>query len=169
MQTLGVTLAVNVDVWLEGAGIGPLTTLVGSAVAAFLTTLAVGAVMIAILPDYTERLKTELLDEPVGSLVYGLASVVFLVLATIVLVITIIGVFVAIPLVIVAYLLWAVGSAIAYLAVGERLVGSDDGWLKPLAVGAAINGALTLSGIGFLIAFCVGAAGFGAVLRDWNE
>jgi len=170
MKTHLGLLVVDIDVWTEGVrGIELLAALAGSAVGAFLTTLAVGAVMIALLPDYTERMKTEIVANPVGSFLYGLASVVFLVLATIVLVLTIIGVLVALPLAIAAYLLWAVGSAIAYLAVGERLVGSDDGWLKPLALGAVINGALTLTGIGAIIAFCIGAAGFGAILRDWNE
>jgi hypothetical protein len=150
-------------------GVDLLTTAVGSAVGAFLTTLAVGAVMVALLPDYTDRMKAAVGSNPVGSLVYGLVSLVFLVLVTIVLVVTIIGILVAVPLLVLAYLVWAVGSAIAFLAIGERIVGTDDGWLKPLAVGAGINGALTLSGIGALVAFCIGAAGFGAVLRDWND
>ena len=38
--------------------------------------------------------------------------------------------------------------------------------MKPLLVDAAINGALPLTGIGGLVAFGIGAAGFGAVFRD---
>jgi hypothetical protein len=67
----------------------------------------------------------------------------------------------------VAYLAWAVGASIAFLAVGDRLVGHEDGWTKPLLVGAAINGGLTLTGIGGIVTFGIGAAGFGAVLRDF--
>lgn len=85
--------------------------------------------------------------------------------AIVVLFVTILGIPLAILLAIAAYLSWAAGAAVAFLAIGDRLVGRRDGWTKPLLVGAAVNGALTLSGIGALLAFAVGAAGFGAVLR----
>ncbi|MDS0282925.1 hypothetical protein [Haloarcula onubensis] len=145
----------------------PLLNLAGSAVGAFLTTLVVGAILVAVAPDYTERKMAALLEAPVGSFLYGFAAAVFLLLVIVVLVFTIIGILVAIPLALVLYVIWAVGAAIAFLAVGERLVGRDDGWAKPLVVGAAINGALTLTGIGGLLTFAIGAAGFGAVLRDY--
>jgi hypothetical protein len=106
------------------------------------------------------------LEEPLGAFVYGVVALLALVVVTIILAITIVGLLVAIPLALVAYVVWAVGAAIAYLAIGDRLVGHDDGWLKPLLVGAAINGVLTLTGIGGLIAFGIGAIGFGAVLRN---
>jgi len=145
----------------------PFVNLVGSAVGAFLTTLVVGAILVAVTPDYTERKMASLLDEPVSSFLYGFVSLVFFLLVIIVLAITIVGIIVAIPLALVLYLVWAVGAAIAFLAIGERLVGRDGGWAKPLVVGAGINGALTLTGIGGIVTFAVGAAGFGAVLRDF--
>lgn len=154
---------VNVDVDLTP------TNVVGSAVGAFLTTLVVGAIMVALAEDYTVRTMERIVDDAVGSFVYGLVSLVFLFLVTFVLVITIVGILVAIPLAILSYVVWAVGSAVAFLAVGDRLVGREDGWTKPLLVGAGINGLLTLTGIGGLLSFAVGAAGFGAVLRDWLE
>jgi hypothetical protein len=49
------------------------------------------------------------------------------------------------------------------------LVGRDRGWLAALLVGAGINGLLTLTGIGSIVSFGVGAVGFGAVLRDRAE
>ena len=154
-------LGPNVDV-----GVDPGTGLAGGAVGAFLTTVIVGGLMLAIVPDYTERMRELLLDEPVGAFVYGVVALLALVVVTVLLAITIIGLLVAVPLALVAYVVWAVGAAIAYLAIGDRLIGHDDGWLKPLLVGAGINGVLTLTGIGGLIAFCIGAAGFGAVLRN---
>lgn len=152
-----------------GIEISPVSQLGGSAVSAFLTTLIVGVILIAVAPDYTERKMATLVAEPLGSFIYGFVCVVFLVLVTLVLAITIIGLIVALPLGLIAYLVWAVGAAIAFLAIGDRLVGHDDGWTKPLLVGAAINGALTLTGIGGLVGFGIGAAGFGAVLRDYLE
>lgn len=147
-------------------GADPAASLVGSAVGSFLTTLLVGGLLVAVFPEYTERRMAAVLDDPVGSLLYGLGSLLLLFLLTVVLVITIVGIVLAIPLALVAYLMWAVGTAVAYLAIAERLVGREDGWLKPLLAGAAINGALVLTGVGGLVAFCIGAAGFGAVLRN---
>lgn len=144
----------------------PVSSLVGGAIGAFLTTLVVGGIMVAVAPAYTERRMVDLVAEPVNSFLYGLVALVVLVILTVVLVITLVGILLAIPLAIVTYVVWAVGAAIAYLAIGERLVGREDGWLKPLLVGAAINGVLALTGIGGLVAFGIGAAGFGAVLRS---
>lgn len=152
-----VDSSIDLDVAL-GEGV------VGGAVGAFLTTLVVGAIMIAVVPDYTERMIGVVLDDPVGSFVYGLVSLIALVLLTVLLVITVIGIVVALPLVLLAYVAWAIGGAIAYLAIADRLVGHEDGWLKPLVVGAAINGLLAVTGVGGLISLCIGAAGFGAVL-----
>lgn len=148
---------VNVDIAL-GEGVA------GGAVGAFLTTLVVGAIMVAVVPEYTERMMGVVLDEPIGSFAYGLVSLIALVLLIVVLVITVIGVVVALPLLLVAYVAWAVGATIAYLAIADRLVGRADGWLKALLVGAALNGLLALTGIGGLLSLCIGAAGFGAVL-----
>ncbi|WP_324662840.1 hypothetical protein [Haloarcula sediminis] len=145
----------------------PFLNLAGSAVGAFLTTLVVGGILVAVVPEYTERKMQTLLDEPVGSFIYGLVSLIFFALVVFVLVITIFGIFIAIPLVLVLYIVWAVGVSIAFLAIGERLVGREDGWAKPLLVGAGINGALTLTGIGGILTLAIGAAGFGAVLRDY--
>ncbi|QFU83449.1 hypothetical protein [Natronorubrum aibiense] len=150
---------VNID-------IGTADNLAGGAVGAFLTTLIVGAIMVAVAPAYTERMMADVLEEPVGSFIYGVLSLVAVLVLAFVFVITIVGILVAIPLVLVAYLLWAIGSVIAFLAIAERLIGRGDGWLKPLLIAAGLNGVLTLTGVGGLIAFCIGAAGFGAVLKS---
>ena len=147
-------------------GIGTADNLAGGAVGAFLTTLIVGAIMIAVVPEYTEQMMGDVLDEPVGSFVYGIIALVAVLIIAFVFFITIIGILVALPLLLVVYLLWAIGSVIAYLAIAERLIGRGDSWLEPLLVAAGLNGVLTLTGIGGLIAFCIGAAGFGTVLRS---
>jgi hypothetical protein len=143
------------------------TGLFGSAVGAFLGTLIVGGIMLLALEDYTLGKVRELADEPGAALLYGLLSLVVLIVVTIALALTIVGILFVIPLAIVAYVLWVVGAAIAYIAVGDRIVGHDAGWFRPLLVGSAINGILVLTGIGGLVSFVVGAAGFGAVLRGW--
>lgn len=152
---------VNVDITQPG----PLD-IIGSAIGAFVTTLVIGAIIIAIAPTYVERTMDTLEDAPVGSFFYGLLCLLGLILVTVVLVITVIGILVAIPLILLAVIIWAVGAAIAYLAIAQRLVGREEGWTKPLLVAAALNGGLTLTGIGSIVAFGIGAAGFGAVLKD---
>lgn len=165
-SALTVVRIVQAEPGLNG-DIGTVDNLVGGAVGAFLTTLVVGAIMIAVAPAFTERMMIDVLADPVSAFVYGLLSLVGVAVLAFLLVITIVGIFVAVPLLLIAYLLWAVGSVIGYLAIAERLVGRDDGWLKPLLVAAGINGALALTGIGGLVSLCVGAAGFGTVLRNY--
>lgn len=88
------------------------------------------------------------------------------ILVVILLAITIIGLLVLIPLALVLYVLWAFGLAVGFLAIADRLVGRDDGWLVPLLIAAGLNAALVLSAVGGIVGFVVGAAGFGAVQSD---
>lgn len=139
----------------------------GGAVAAFLTTLAVAAVLVAVRPAYVERMTEAVLERPASSFLYGLFLLLALFVSVFMLAITGIGLLLAVPLLLVAYVVWAVGAAVAYLAVADRLVGHDDGWLKAVLVAAALNGALAATGVGALVALAIGATGFGAVLDDW--
>lgn len=141
----------------------------GGAIGAALTTLCVGAVLVALVPDYTVRKMDAVRDEPVESFLYGIFTLLAVVLMAFFLFISFVGIVVAVPLVVLSLVLWAVGAAIGFLAIAERLVGREDGWLKPLVVAAALDGGLTLTGVGALLALGVGAAGFGAVLRDYLE
>ncbi|PCR89850.1 hypothetical protein [Natrinema ejinorense] len=149
--------------------IGTTGGLLGGAIGAFLTTLVVGAILVAVGPEYTERMMGDVLEEPIGSFLYGLASLLGIGLLILLLLVTIVGIVVAIPLFLLAYLVWAIGGAIAYLAIADRLVGRNDEWLTQLLVAAAISGALAVTGVGGVLAICIGAAGFGAVLRDVLE
>lgn len=140
-----------------------------SAVGAFFTTLVVGAILVALVPEYTERMMDDVHADVVGTFIYGFVALVAVLLLTILLVFTIVGILVAIPFVMLSYLIWAVGATIAYLAIAVRLVDKEEGWLKPLLVAAAMNGGLALSGIGGIVSFAIGAVGFGAVLRNWLD
>ena len=146
--------------------VDPLASVVSSAVGAFLTTLVVGAILVAVAPDSLERMMATVTEEPVGSFVYGLVALLAVVVATVILVITIVGILLAVPSAIPAAIIRAVEAVVAHLAIADRLVGREDGWTKPLLVAAAIDGGLTLTGIGGIVSFRIGAAGFGAVLKD---
>jgi hypothetical protein len=155
-------LQVNVDIDLN-----PLANVVQGAVGSFLTTLVVGAILTAVAPEFLEDRMAAVVDDPVGSFVYGFLVLIALALVTIVLVITILGILVAIPLILLAYVVWAVGATVAFLAIADRLVDREgDDWTASLLVAAALNGGLVLTGVGGILSFCIGAAGFGAVLED---
>ncbi|WP_424018792.1 hypothetical protein ACOZ4N_04770 [Halorientalis pallida] len=154
----GPGVNVNVD---------PVAGVASSAVGSFVLTVVVGAIMVTIAPGYTKSKLDTLRDEPVGSFVYGVLTLVLSAIIFVALLFSLIGIPVAIVLFFALLLVWGVGSAIAFLAIADRLVDADDGWLKPLLLAGALNGGLTLTGIGGLVAFCIGAAGFGAVLRDY--
>jgi len=154
---------VNVDVSL----LAEPFSLLGAAAAAFLTTLVFGALLVAFGPGYVERMTETVAEDPLNSLAWGVFVLLAAGVMTVALSITGIGLVVAIPLVFAVWVTWGFGSAVAFLAVGERLVGTEDGWLKPLAVGSLINGALALSGVGALVSLLVAAAGFGALVGDW--
>lgn len=144
-------------------------SLVGAAASAFFTTLIVGAILVTFAPDYTDRMTGKVADNAISSFLYGFLVLIVLVLVGFILAITIIGLLVAIPLLLVAYLVWAIGATIGFMTIGARLVGREDGWVKPLAVGAAINGGLALTGIGGIVSFIIGAIGFGAIINDYRE
>ncbi|QSG13096.1 putative membrane protein related to bactofilin [Halapricum desulfuricans] len=150
----------------DPGGIDVAFSLGGGAASAFLSTLLVGAILVALAPDYTERQIDEIRENVVGAFIYGVISLIALLLLSLVLFITIVGVPVAVALLVLAVVLWAVGAAIAFLAIADSLVGHDDGWAVPLVLAAGINGGLALTGIGGLVSFFVGAVGFGTVLRD---
>lgn len=141
--------------------------LVWGGVSAFLTTLVIGGILIAFRPTYLERMMQHVRKSPFPSLVYGFLALFLLIAVIIALAITIVGILVAIPLIILAYLIWAIGVTIVLLAIADRFVSHDDGWLKPLLLAALINAILALSGIGGIIAFFAGAIGFGAIMREF--
>lgn len=152
----------NVDVTLG-------ESVIGGAIGAFFTTLVVAALLITVRPAYTEQTMEAILDRPFGAFLYGFALLILLFLAVFLLAITGIGLLLAIPLLVIAYVVWAVGAAIAYLAIADRLVGHEDGWLKPILVAAGVSGALAATGIGAILSFAIGAAGFGVVLGGWLD
>jgi len=165
VEAAGTAVLQSIDIAFEN----PIGGVLGGAVTAFLTTLVFGAVALAVRPDWVDRTAASFLDDLVGSFLYGLLGLVAVACLTFLLVISLVGIPVAFFLVLAAYVLWAVGSAVAFLAIGDRLVDRPDDRLVPLAVGAGINGALVLTGIGSIVALCIGAAGFGAVVRRWLE
>jgi len=147
---------VNVTTGLGGGGFG-----------AFATTLVVGAILVVVAPDWTRARMRDVVDDAIGSFVYGLIGLVLVIFVVVFTFFTIIGIPFAILFGILATLLWAAGAAIGFLAIADNILGERESWVVPLLLAAAMNGLLALTGIGGLISFAVGAAGFGTVLRTW--
>jgi hypothetical protein len=145
------------------AELGVMSSVAG----AVLTTLAVGAIAVALYSERTETLIDSLLAAPVESLLWGVALLVVLFVVHFALAVAVVDVFVAVPLALVAYGCWAVGATVAYLAVADRLVGHEDGWLRPLLLAGGLSGGLTATGVGGFLGLALGVVGFGAVLRPY--
>lgn len=149
----------------DPVGVDPAVGLGGGAFGTFLSTLVVGALLLVLAPAWTRGRIRQVASNPFGSFLYGLVALVVAGFVVFLLFITIVGILVAVPLAIVLYLVWVVGAVIAYLAIADRFVDVEDDWVIALVLAAAINGVLTLTGIGALVSFCIGAAGFGTLLR----
>ncbi|WP_227132680.1 hypothetical protein [Halorubellus salinus] len=149
----------------DPVGVDPTVGLGGGAVGTFLSTLIVGAVLLVLAPDWTRSRMRDVARNPIGSFAYGVVALLVVMFAVVVLFLTVLGIPLALLLGFVLYLAWVVGAVVGYLAIADRFVDVDDDWVVALVVAAALNGVLTLTGIGALVSFCIGAAGFGTVLR----
>jgi len=143
----------------------------GRAIGAFLGTLVVGGLLLVFLEDAFERVVGVVETEPVSSFFWGLGFLIALVVVVVVLVVTIVGILIAVPLVIVALLVDFAGSAAVYVSVGSRIAEAAD-WKASrwghLLVGAVVAGLVAaLPVVGGLVSFVVGGIGVGAIARDW--
>lgn len=154
-----------IDPWAGVTGAGGL----GSATFGFLATLVVGGLLVAVAPSYVERNVAAVADEPFECLAYGIVTYLVAVVVAIALVFTLVGIVVVIPLVLVLAIAGVVGNVIGFLAVADRLIGTDGGWTTPVVAAACINAALAFTSVGGVIGLAISAVGFGAVVRDWRR
>jgi hypothetical protein len=143
------------------------------AMGTLLGTLVVGALLLALAPDWTERVIATVEDDPVTSFLYGLLVLVALVVVTVALVVTIVGILVVIPLLLLVALLYLVGSATVFVYLGERLVealDTDTSRWGHLLVGSVLAGVLALvPAVGGVLNFVVNAVGVGAIVLLWRR
>ena len=139
----------------------------------FLGTLIVGALLLVLAPDYTEGV-IETVEEDLGpSFLWGIGIFVALIVVTLLLVFTVVGIVVALPLALLAFVLYLVGSAIVFVAVGERILDAADvetsRW-GDLAVGALVAAVLAaIPFVGGLANFVVNSVGVGAIVYRWRR
>ncbi|WP_435095986.1 hypothetical protein [Halarchaeum sp. P4] len=166
MSTLLLPLQ-QVDVFSVQQSLG----VVGRAVGAFVGTLLVGGLLLALAEDWFERLLGVVDEEPFPSFLWGLGTLVVFVCVGIVFVLTVIGILLVIPLVVVGLLLKFAGDALVYVYVGGRAA-EGLGWETTrwghLVAGAAFAGLVAaVPAVGWLISFVVSSVGVGAVVHTW--
>ncbi|WP_084177321.1 hypothetical protein [Natrinema saccharevitans] len=131
------------------------------AIGAGLVTLVVGGLLVAVAPDSTRRQTDRALESPGIAFAYGIASLVAVIGASVLLAITVIGLVLAIPLLLVFALVALVAGEYGYLAVG-RLV-SDN---RLLALGCAIVVSVAVGSVpvlGPVVGFVISSIGLGTV------
>ncbi|KAB1194612.1 hypothetical protein GJR96_14640 [Haloferax sp. MBLA0076] len=144
-----------------------------SAVGTFVGTLILGALLIALAPDFTERVIDTIEDEPVTSFLWGFGIFVAFIVVIIVLIITLIGIVVAVPLIFLMIFVSLFGGALVFIYVGERLLEAANvetsrwGHLVAGAFVATVLAAIPV--IGGITNFVVNTVGVGALVYYWRN
>lgn len=137
---------------------GPETVVspAGRAIVVMLVTLVVGGGLITFAPTFTDRTTRLVHEKPIETLLYGFAIGVVLTIVLFVLIVTFVGILLAIPLA----LLTLVLSEIGYLALG-RTVSDNWGIALLVAMGAsAVVGGVPI--LGALLGIVLGSFGLGS-------
>lgn len=141
-----------------------------SAGATLVFDLLVGVLLVGLVPDYVRKTTEWIRNEPVSSFLWGLGISIVLGILIFVFAITIVGLLLAVPLVILGLILGIVGNVLAMTTIGililERADREADLW-PALFVGVAIAVIVGLVPfVGGLFNFVVGMIGFGAVVSN---
>lgn len=147
------------DPWVE--------LLAGEALGAVLGTLVIGGLLILLAPEYTETVTDRSLREPGTAFLWGLGLTFAVIVGSLVLALTVVGLLIAVPLLLAFSLYALVASEVGFLAAG-RLVSDDWGTAFPVAlIVAAVAGGVPL--LGGLIAFVLSCIGIGAVAMEYTD
>lgn len=134
----------------------------------FALLFGLGCVFSLLLPARMRELEVEIRTRPVLSGLLGLIASVALVPLTVVLVVTLVGIPVAIALWLAVGLAWAMGFAASASALGMRIPVLRKKKTQALALAGGAAGLLLLISVpilGWLVGFAVGCVGLGAVVR----
>lgn len=133
----------------------------------FFGTLIIGALILALAPEFVDRIVDRVHEETGMCIGWGILVFIIFFGAVILLIITVIGILVVIPLAIGFGILAAAGNALGYLALFAPHI--ESRWAA-LVVGAAISGiAAIIPIVGGLLGFIVGSLGVGAIVREWQS
>jgi MFS family permease len=133
----------------------------------FFGTLVVGALILALVPEFVDRIVDRIHDETGMCFGWGVLVLLVFLGAVLLLIVTIVGILVVIPLAIGFGILGAAGNALGYLALFAPHI--ESRWAA-LVVGAAISGiAAMIPIVGGLLGFVVSSLGTGAIVREWQS
>lgn len=134
--------------------------------AGFALSLVVGGILLAVAPRYVDRIIGRIHDDTGTSFLWGVGVLVLFIGSFVLLAITVVGIVIAIPLMIVFVVVAIVGNVLGYLALLAGVV--ENRWLA-LVLAAALASLLgAIPVLGNLIGFVVGSLGVGAMARDWR-
>ena len=140
-------------------------------VGSLLIYVVAGGIVVAVSPEYTERMAARIRNDAATSFLSGLAALVVTIIAAFLLAITIIGLLVVIPGMLALVVVQIVGNTAALVAIGA--VTSERGRGSPFAalcIGALLLSAVSLVPIvGGIVRFVVQTVGFGAVVGSYWE
>lgn len=134
--------------------------------------LVVGTVLLSAAPRASRRAVERIHDEPLYALLLGLAGQVGAVVLTVLLAITVVGLVVAIPGLILWALLGVAGSTLAAVAVGALAtdLAGIDSRAADLLTGAVVLSALTLVPVvANVVNVVAGSIGLGTLLGMWLD
>lgn len=147
---------------------GPLV----SFAAGLVVNLVLGVIVVGVAPDYSRALVDRIRSEPFESFVFGLVTYVAVIVASILLAITIIGIVVLIPGLIVLAVVGVAANVLAVVTVGAVLTGRtrDASLWTALVAGAVVVSLLTaIPVVGDLTNFVLGTLGMGAIASQYWE
>lgn len=130
----------------------------------------VGLLVVAVAPDYTERVAADVRESPAETFLWGLLAGVGGLIALVVLAVTIVGLLVAVPGIFVYILVAVVGGVVGTVALGAVVADAvtESTLFVALAVGVVVSSLLSLVPfVGGTVNFLVGTVGMGAVARRY--
>ena len=127
-------------------------------------TFSIGWLLVSVTPETMRRQTDRVRRIPGLAFGCGLASLLLVLVLSVILLVTMIGSVFVRPLLVVSAVGVVVGSVVGYLAVGQLVT---DGWRSTLAVAAVVAGITSAVPIfGSIIGFVIGFTGIGSVVID---
>lgn len=146
---------------------------IASFVAGLAVNLVLGAIVVAVVPDYARAIVARIRSQPLESFVFGIGAYVAFFVAAVLLAITVIGIVVLIPGAIVLAVVGVVANLLAVVTVGAVVTGTsrDSSLWTSLLAGSVVVSLLTaIPGVSGLVNFVLGTLGMGAIAsRYWQR
>jgi hypothetical protein len=135
------------------------------------THVVLGGIVLAVAPEYTERMADRIRTDAATSFISGLVALLVTIVAVVLLAITVIGILLVIPGVLALAVVQVVGTTAALVALGSVASETGEGSaLLALAIGALLLSVVSLVPIvGGIVRFVVQTVGFGAIAGSYWE